>query len=64
MDDHGTFASAFLPDGRAYLGPARDQPAARGSATVTLRGGGHAEFEAACRATGAHQRLPAEERRQ
>jgi hypothetical protein len=50
VDDHGTLSTAFLPDGRAYLGPPRNQPAARGSATVTLRAGGHSEFDAACRA--------------
>jgi hypothetical protein len=52
MDDHGSLSTAFLPDGRVYDGPSRSQPAARGNATVTLRAGGHAEFEAACRAAG------------
>ncbi len=50
MDDHGSLSTAFLPDGRVYQGPSRDQPAARGSATVTLRAGSHSDFEAACRA--------------
>jgi hypothetical protein len=50
MDDHGTLSTAFLPDGRVYLGPSRNQPTARGSSTVSLRAGGHDEFEAACRA--------------
>ncbi len=50
MDDHGTLSAAFLPDGHVYLGPSRNQPPARGSATVTLRAGSHSEFDAACRA--------------
>ncbi len=50
MDDHGTLSRAFLPDGRLFPGPPGDQPAARGSAKVTLREGSHADFDAACRA--------------
>jgi len=50
MDDHGTLSTAFLPDGRAYLGPPRHQPAAGGTSSVTLRAGGYSAFDDACRA--------------
>jgi hypothetical protein len=48
MDDHGTLSTAFLPDGRLDQGPARQQPAAREIATVSLRSGGQSDFDAAC----------------
>jgi hypothetical protein len=49
MDDHGTFASAFLPDGSLYLGPPRGQPQRGAPTPITLRDASYAEFDAACR---------------
>ena len=36
MDDGGSLSRAFLPDGTVYLGPARNQPAARETLSIVL----------------------------
>jgi hypothetical protein len=36
MDDRGSLSRAFLPDGSVYLGPARNQPAAREMLPIVL----------------------------
>jgi len=36
MDDEGSLSRAFLPDGTVYLGPARNQPAARETVPIVL----------------------------
>jgi len=50
MDDGGSISRAFLPDGQAYLGPKRSQPATRETLQVTLTEGSYSEFESACQA--------------
>jgi hypothetical protein len=51
MEDRGTLASAFLPDGRAYLGPEHNQPPVGDNLQITLAPGSQSEFAAACQIT-------------
>ena len=51
LEDHGSLASAFLPDGEAYLGPEANQPAAGDNLAITLVPGSVSAFKAACSAT-------------
>jgi hypothetical protein len=49
LEDRGTLASAFTPDGRAYLGPTQNQPPNGSNLSVTLAPGGWSAFQAACK---------------
>ncbi len=48
LEDHGSFASAFLPDGIAYSGPPANQPPAGTNLSITLVPGNPVQFKAAC----------------
>lgn len=48
LEDHGSLARAFLPDGRAYLGPTSKQPPAGENLSITLTPGNYSDFKAAC----------------
>jgi hypothetical protein len=50
MEDGGSLSQAFLPDGRLYLGPPRNQPVAREKLRIVLRETGWLGFTAGCRA--------------
>jgi hypothetical protein len=48
MEDRGTLASAFLPNGSAYQGPEQNQPPAGPNLPITLTPGSLSEFRTAC----------------
>jgi hypothetical protein len=48
LEDHGSFTSAFLPDGTVYVGSPSNQPAAGANLSITLVPGSPAQFKAAC----------------
>jgi len=50
MDDHGSIARAFEPDGSVYRGHDRNRPYMSEVVPVTLKQGTSSEFEAACAA--------------
>lgn len=50
LEDHGSFASAFLSDGTAYLGLPANQPAAGTNLSITLVPGSPTQFKTACQA--------------
>jgi len=50
MDDGGTLSIAFLPDGRLYDGPVKDQPRARETLQVVLREVPWTAWHSDCRA--------------
>jgi hypothetical protein len=50
MDDQGSLASAFHPDGRAYLGAERNQPPLGEKLPITFSAGSRGDFDAACKA--------------
>jgi hypothetical protein len=50
MDDGGSLSRAFLPDGRLYQGPPRNQPAAREKLELVLHETGWLGFVSGCRA--------------
>ena len=50
-NDQGSFASAFRPDGTAYLGPKSKQPSAGDPINVTLTPGGWSNFKSACKSS-------------
>jgi hypothetical protein len=50
MDDHGTLARAFEPDGSLYTGKMNNSRELRETIAVVLHEGGRPEFEAACAA--------------
>jgi hypothetical protein len=50
MEDRGTLASVFLPDGHVYLGPENNQSPTGDNLSITLTPGSWSEFEAACKA--------------
>jgi hypothetical protein len=49
LEDHGSLARAFLPDGQAYLGSKNKQPPAGDNLSLTLAPGNYWDFDAACR---------------
>ncbi len=53
MTDHGSFSRAFLPDGRAWLGPRDITPATRETLNVSLRPCGWWEYTRATAFSGA-----------
>jgi hypothetical protein len=53
LEDRGTLAAAFLPDGRVYRGPPSGQPRRGESVALTLASGNWDDFNAACSAIGA-----------
>ena len=50
MDDHGSIARAFEPDGTLYTGHSPSRPYMAEVVPVTLHEGGKSDFEAACKA--------------
>jgi hypothetical protein len=48
LEDHGSLAKAFLPDGDVYVGSPANQPAAGTNLSITLVPGSPAQFKAAC----------------
>ena len=50
MDDHGSIARNFEPDGKLYAGHSPSRPYMSEVSPVTLREGGKSDFEAACAA--------------
>ena len=50
MNDGGSVSRAFLPDGTVYLGPARNQPAARETLPIVLRETAWSGWFSDCRA--------------
>lgn len=56
LDDHGSIARAFEPDGRLYAGHSPSRPYMAEVVPVTLHEGGNAEFEAACKTVEAGRR--------
>ncbi len=49
LEDHGSLASAFLPNGEAYLGPGNKQPPAGENLSIALTPGNYFAFDVACR---------------
>ena len=50
MEDEGSLSRAFLPDGKLYQGPPRNQPAVREKLQVVLHETGWLGFAGGCRA--------------
>ena len=53
LDDHGSIARAFEPDGSVYQGHSGSRPYMAEVLPVTLHEGGKSDFEAACRTAAA-----------
>jgi hypothetical protein len=50
MDDHGSIARNFEPDGKLYTGHSPSRPYISEVSAITLHEGGKSDFEAACAA--------------
>jgi hypothetical protein len=64
LDDHGSIARSFEPDGKLYTGHSTSRPYMAEVVPVTLHEGGEREFEAACTAvkkSHTERKLPATE---
>jgi hypothetical protein len=48
MDDHGTLAREFMPDGTLYYGSGKKPPTSREPIRITLKEGSKSEYASAC----------------